>query len=344
MCAARQSLVRRRDMPEALYSRIIADFTRHADKIENFCLFMDGEPLMDKRLPRFIAMAKAAGLRTVSIATNGMCLNRETGDALTDAGLDAMIVSIDSLDPDTYAAIRVGGDLRRVTANVLDFVARRKAAGKGLPHVTVRLIEMPENSAEREAFRKHWQDRVDEVVFQALHHWGQDTGNAAEAQAANMRCNWPFRNMVIYSDGRAGFCCLDYEGVYSLGDFNHGTLDEIWHGEPYRELREAMLRWNPAQLPKCQHCDFASLIPAHPTHWKKLILSNRSADPVRVFLSFPETGRPPSAVRTIAGNWQFCWGLPYMEGVVRVNLAEAPERSVDIWLEQARIYYDVCLS
>ena len=67
MCAAKKSPVHRTDMPEALYARIIADLAGHADKIENLCLFMDGEPLLDKRLPRFIAPAKAAGLRTVQV-------------------------------------------------------------------------------------------------------------------------------------------------------------------------------------------------------------------------------------------------------------------------------------
>jgi len=344
MCAAKKSPVRRADMPEPLYARIVADLARHADKIETLCLFMDGEPLLDKRLPRFISLAKSAGLKTVSIATNGMCLTAETGDALLEAGLDAMIVSVDSLNPETYAAIRVGGDLRRVTENLLDFMARRKAAGKGLPHVTVRLIEMPENLAERESFRKYWQERVDEVVFQPLHHWGRDTGEAPAAAAARMRCNWPFRNMVIYSDGRAGFCCLDYEGIYDLGDFTRSTLDEIWHGAAYRELRETMVRWDTNRLPKCRSCDFAGIIPAQPAHWKKLVLSNKNATPVRVFLSYPGTERPPGAVKTIAGGQQFCWGLPYMEGPVRVNVADAAERSIEILLEPARVHYDVPLA
>ena len=104
-----------------------------------------------------------------------------------------------------------------------------------------------------------------------------------------------------------------------------------------------MQRWAPEQLPKCQHCDFASIIPAHPAHWKKLILSNGSNEPVRVFLSFPGTERPSGAIRSIAGKQQFCWGLPYMEGIVRVNFADRPEHSLDIRLEQARIYYDVPL-
>jgi hypothetical protein len=62
-----------------------------------------------------------------------------------------------------------------------------------------------------------------------------------------------------------------------------------------------------------------------------------------VSLSFPDADRPQSTTRTIAENQQFCWGLPYMEGIVRVNVADAPEHSVNIRLEQARIYYDIPL-
>ncbi|NIA13544.1 MAG: radical SAM protein [Nitrospiraceae bacterium] len=296
MCAAKgagssgASNTRRGDMPEPLYRKIIADLAQYRDHIETLSLFMDGEPLLDKRLPQWIRLAKDAGLRTINIATNGTLLRGQTAGALIESGLDSLIVSIDSTDPEVYGAIRIGADLKDVEQNVRDFMALRSAKGKALPHVAVRMIEMPENRGEHETFKAHWEGIVDQVRFQACHNWGSALSAAPEPDAKVPPCNWPFRYMVVYSDGRAGFCCLDYEGIYDLGNFRDRTLDEIWHGEGYAQLRDWMRGRLAEHLPKCRHCDFPGVSPFETRHWKTFLIHNHSSAPLDVWLEYEEAG------------------------------------------------------
>ena len=119
-------------------------------------------------------MAKDAGMLDVCIATNAMLLRGNTAALLLDSGLDSLIVSVDSLDPDTYATIRIGGNLATVERNVRAFMGMRATAAQTRPQVDVRMIEMPENVTEKDAFRAHWSNVVDAVTFQALHNWGGD--------------------------------------------------------------------------------------------------------------------------------------------------------------------------
>lgn len=72
-----------------------------------------GEPLVRPRVPELVAALRAAGATEVVLTTNGSLLARHAA-ALARAGLAGVNVSIDSLDPERFAAITRGGVLRDV--------------------------------------------------------------------------------------------------------------------------------------------------------------------------------------------------------------------------------------
>jgi GTP 3',8-cyclase len=73
-----------------------------------------GEPLLRPDLAGIIAdMAATPGVREVSLTTNGVMLADALGD-LVSAGLSRVNVSMDSLDPDRFAAVTRRRDLDRV--------------------------------------------------------------------------------------------------------------------------------------------------------------------------------------------------------------------------------------
>jgi cyclic pyranopterin phosphate synthase len=64
-----------------------------------------GEPLVRRGLPSFIAALKrTAGIEQVTLTTNGLLLGEHL-PALLDAGLDAVNISLDTLDPVTFGRI-----------------------------------------------------------------------------------------------------------------------------------------------------------------------------------------------------------------------------------------------
>lgn len=77
-----------------------------------------GEPLVRKGLAGLVAGIKAIpGTRSVTLTTNGILLSDQL-PALLDAGLDGVNISLDTLDPDRYAAITRGGRVERVLAGL----------------------------------------------------------------------------------------------------------------------------------------------------------------------------------------------------------------------------------
>src|SRR6478672_13785149 len=64
-----------------------------------------GEPLVRREFPRLVSMLAAVpGLRDLSLTTNGYLLERDA-DALVEAGIDRVNVSIDSLARDRFFEI-----------------------------------------------------------------------------------------------------------------------------------------------------------------------------------------------------------------------------------------------
>jgi GTP 3',8-cyclase len=77
-----------------------------------------GEPLVRPDVADVVARLRGLpGVQELSMTTNGVLL-AEHVDALVDAGLDRLNVSVDSLDPDRFAQITRRNDLSRVLAGL----------------------------------------------------------------------------------------------------------------------------------------------------------------------------------------------------------------------------------
>ncbi len=74
-----------------------------------------GEPLVRRDLVPMIAKLKSIdGIEEVTLTTNGTLLSEQIED-LSKAGVDAINISLDTLDPDYYRSITRIGELRDVT-------------------------------------------------------------------------------------------------------------------------------------------------------------------------------------------------------------------------------------
>jgi cyclic pyranopterin phosphate synthase len=78
-----------------------------------------GEPLLRKDIEQLIAMLREIeGLRDLTLTTNGSLLTRKA-EALHDAGLDRVTVSLDSLDDEVFSSMNdVGFPVARVLSGI----------------------------------------------------------------------------------------------------------------------------------------------------------------------------------------------------------------------------------
>ncbi|MDE3156601.1 MAG: radical SAM protein, partial [Acidobacteriota bacterium] len=79
-----------------------------------------GEPLLRRDLPALVRLLAAKpGLRDLALTTNGVLLADQAG-ALRSAGLHRVTVSLDTLDPQRFAALARFDELDRVKAGIAE--------------------------------------------------------------------------------------------------------------------------------------------------------------------------------------------------------------------------------
>ncbi|MBS1714509.1 MAG: GTP 3',8-cyclase MoaA [Armatimonadetes bacterium] len=113
--------------------RLVGVFARiGVDKVR----LTGGEPTVRKGLEGLIASLSAVpGIKTLLMTTNGTSLAQKAS-AYRSAGLDGLNVSMDSLQPDKFSEITLGGDLDRVLQGV------RAARSSGFEPLKVNVVAM----------------------------------------------------------------------------------------------------------------------------------------------------------------------------------------------------------
>ncbi|MBE1426401.1 MoaA/NifB/PqqE/SkfB family radical SAM enzyme [Desulfomicrobium macestii] len=227
------------------------------------------EPLLHPDMAEFIRRAREAGSPSAHITTNGVLLTEERADALLDAGLTSIYISLDAALPDTYARIR-GGDLAKVESQVLSFIEKAKRRSPDFAVFTSCVLNDGLDRDEVERFAEKWCASSDGAIFYNLgtYNGGSTSFSSIHAVAQNKiqesgkrwPCLNPWQEIYILPDGQCLYCCetlsrLAHTSLQSMGDVPETPLSEIWLGKPFSDLRRALIRNDLGQWPACDKCN-----------------------------------------------------------------------------------------
>ena len=112
-----------------------ADFERVLDNfptLEVVAIVGEGEPILNKQFFRMVQLAKARGLRVLSLS-NGSTFSASVVQKICEAGIDYIGISIDSTRPEVFAESRCKGDLNRVWEGIERLVRYRDRNGYRYP-------------------------------------------------------------------------------------------------------------------------------------------------------------------------------------------------------------------
>lgn len=247
-------------MDFGLFERLIRECARYPE-VREVHLHGFGEPLLDKELPRKVALAKKLGIPYTYIVTSAALLTEELSRALIRAGLDGIKFSFYGMRPETYERVHKNLRFARTAANIEGFFRVRDELGAPNPAVRFQFNLGVASKEEMEQFVEHWRplmdaDRGDVFMVSGLHNWaGGRNYTSSRLPEAERHCSWPFMHIQVLWDGRVAPCVFDYDGSLVLGDVTKATIREVWRSEAYEKLRAVWREQRSYSVDLCYRCD-----------------------------------------------------------------------------------------
>jgi len=244
-----------------LNAKMIDEVREHGRGRTNYIRYTsNGEPLVHPKSYDMIEDAVRRSGVYVTLTTNGTIMNEKRTRRLLEAGVHLIDISIDAFTPETYARIRVGGDLSMTRSNVQRLLSWVREAGSATK-VVVSFVEQPENRHEAQQFESFWKDQgAAFVVVRRLHSCSGEKVDIAklrrQAQASKARrpCLYPWERILVNARGDLTFCPTDWVHGSYVADYHATTIREVWQGEFYRALRQAHLSNDYRQHRFCGQC------------------------------------------------------------------------------------------
>lgn len=244
-----------------LNKKLIDEVKLHGKGITQYVRYTsNGEPLIHPKIFEMLGYAARQSGTTVTLTTNGKILNETRINKLLETGIHLVDISLDALMPETYAKIRVGGDLEVTRQNVLNLIQKKNDCNSDLL-VVVSYVEQPDNIHETVGFEEYWKTQgADYVVIRKLHSAAGCKPDVAEEMwnqiggEKRRPCVYPWERIVLGPTGKLAFCPADWTHGSRLSDYRETTIVEEWQGEYYKELRRAHLKNDYTKHRFCGQC------------------------------------------------------------------------------------------
>ena len=252
-------------MPREVWERVLREAAPYAHTMQ---FYFQGEPLLNKDLPRMVAEASAAGLYTI-VSTNAQAMTAETAEALVKAGLDRIIVSMDGLTQESYGAYRVGGSVEKCK-QALRLLREAKQRWHGRTMIELQCLRLRTNEHEWSAFERTYKSLgADRLVFKTAQLYDYNNGHPlmpsdarysryeqgadGEWHRKHLRrtCLRVWSGAVVTTDGEVLPCCYDKSRAYAYGNIMVSPLKELFGNAKAVAFRKAALR---EQFSICKEC------------------------------------------------------------------------------------------
>jgi radical SAM protein with 4Fe4S-binding SPASM domain len=126
--------------------------------LSEIALSCEAEPTLHPQFVKIMKIIANSDHPPVRMTTNGTMFTKERLDAIFDAGIFGLSVSIDGFAPETFARLRKNGEISTVFEGLDEIVRRKTALGRGamdLPRIAINYTLMKSNLYELLPLIKH---------------------------------------------------------------------------------------------------------------------------------------------------------------------------------------------
>ena len=263
----------RMHMPLDRFRRVVEQLRNWpGGKLKVLKLSLYGEPFLSKDFPEMLRIARKVDIaERIETTSNVSLLTPEIAEAMIDARLDYLRVSIYAVTPERHLQV-TGNPIppERIFHNLEILQEIKRKAGSERPFVSVKMLDS--YNEENERFLACYRDLADETYLDKPHGWikteersflekyynseelasaGTDFEHVSTGQYA---CPMAFTTMAVRSNGDVSPCCVDFIGGTNLGNADRDTLEEIWNSDVWFEFQKMQLENRKESNSSCRNC------------------------------------------------------------------------------------------
>jgi len=227
------------------------------------CLILHGfgEPFLDKYLIKRLKACKEKNIPTYFSCTPAT-MTIEKATAAMEAGLTVLKFSLDAMDDESIKSVR------GKKANYFESIDKINALIKIKKERNFKTLLVPcmiafnndeKNKKLHQDFLNFWKDKdVYAYVKSQDNRWlfEQNKNLENKSHYAKQYCEYPWSSLTIMADGNVVPCTQISNNEIVLGNVNEQSLEEIWNGEKYKELRSMHITGKFSKDHKCdKKCD-----------------------------------------------------------------------------------------
>ena len=205
-------------------------------------LFLHGEPTLHPDLAEMVALCGIVGAKSIGITTNGVLLDEELFINLVNSGLNVLGFSFEGTSKADYEHLRRGGNYDTVKRNIEVACKLNAELNLGVK-ITVNIIDNAITHRGLECFKQHYGnlDGCSGVTVSELGTWAGTKNNDDLEGAESIHyprigfCAAPWFTASIQWNGDVVPCCAWLSD--RLGNIFEDSLENIWNGEGFQDLR-----------------------------------------------------------------------------------------------------------
>lgn len=222
-----------------------------------------GEPTLNPDLPEYVKIVKKYGAKAFMFS-NGYKMQGNFMKRVVDAGTDFYRFSIIGYNKETYKAWMNSDYFDIVIDNLYEMQKYVNQSSSFCDVSTYHLIMDNDNvDYEVEQYRKIVESAGVKTEIWQMHNWSGVYTPPSKRKGEIKTCGRPFSpDFVVRAGGEEGKwgavvpCCqvLGRDDEAILGHVSEETIEDIWKGDKYTELRQQHLTGNYPDY--CKDCDF----------------------------------------------------------------------------------------
>lgn len=251
------------------FDKVVKQLKDFGQPINVVHLYGLGEPLVNKEIPYFVRKLKQEKVaREVAITSNGSLLTEGLSEALVEAGLNRLSISLNGICDEhfrNYVGAKV--DFNRLYKQIQYFYTIRESC-----HLHVKINGDYFSEEEKAEFVNLFKDCTDSInIDHVVNVWPDIKVNDKEQRMYdfdldNLKndtklpsvCPLMFYELHVHSDGRVSPCAVDYQfKEQCLGDIHESSLIDIWNGKLLQDIRTQALEGKKSDYIACNGCNYA---------------------------------------------------------------------------------------